>query len=181
MNWYPVSWNYTQFHSVTLKLGMKQGLEGQTRAQISKELGGRSIFPDPLHSLLQNAGSVSWLGFHVGFHEVFLRGVFMVPAALPLKCIAPTAGRHSSSAVVNPSPVVCPAVVISVDWSFVPAQASKQHCHPLGTCLLPLFFALQDLITIVRNRRLLQETSVRVEQVQFPPQSCVIFSFSFLP
>jgi hypothetical protein len=32
---------------------MKQGLEGQTRAQISKELGGRSIFPDPLHSLLQ--------------------------------------------------------------------------------------------------------------------------------
>jgi hypothetical protein len=139
---------------------MEQGLEGQTRAQISKELGGRSIFPDPLHSLLQNAGSVSWLGFHV----VFLRGVFIVPAALPPKCIAPTAGRRSSSAVVNPSPGACPAFVISVDCSFVAAQASKQHCHPLGTCLLPLFFALQDLITIVHNRRLLQETSVRVEQ-----------------
>jgi hypothetical protein len=156
---------------------MKQGLEGQTRAQISKELGGRSIFPDPLHSLLQNAGSLSWLGFHV----VFLRGVFIVPAAAPPKCIAPTAGRHSSSAVVNPSPGACPAVVISVDCSFVAAQASKQHCHPLGTCLLPLFFALQDLITIAHNCRLLQETSVRVEQVQFPPQSRVLFSFPFLP
>ncbi len=156
---------------------MKQGLEGQTRAQISKELGGPSILPDPLHSPVQNAGSLSWLGFHV----VFLRGVFIVPAAAPPKCIAPTAGRHSSSAVVNPSPGACPAVVISVDCSFVAAQASKQHCHPLGTCLLPLFFALQDLITIAHNCRLLQQTSVRVEQVQFPPQSRVLFSFPFLP
>jgi hypothetical protein len=53
-------------------LGLKQGLEGRTRAQISKELGGRSIFPDPLHSsperwvsfLAWIPRSISWWSIH---------------------------------------------------------------------------------------------------------------------